>query len=194
MQESGTENPLRALDLEARGVTVRYQSGKNQESTFQPETFRVGLEGFYIPWAGSPTKLKEATVEWEGNPFMSETFAASCRVEKRESTGLQLGFSSPPPSAYTNWLNSISATLWRKTPNASIRTSQLYTLATVVSAFGLFCGAMAILLPIVVGDLNWVDPVAKACLVIMVLSIGAFAVIRALAGKQEVKAISQGQV
>jgi hypothetical protein len=124
---------------------------------------------------------------------MTETFATTCRVVRRDAEGISVTFNSPPPSSFQEWLGSVSGLLFRDVPDAAIRTSKLYTLATVVSAGGLFCGAMAILLPIVVGDQEWVDPAAKIFLVIMVASIGAFALIRLLAGRQEVKAIGQGR-
>ena len=193
MQESGNSSPLRALEITARGVRVRYSSGKGHEATYDPPSFRIGLEEVFIPWPDAPGHVQEVTLEWQGSPFMTDAFSANCKVLKQGKEGLTLAFNSPPPSAFTDWLASVSGLLFREAPDAAIRTSQLYTMATVVSACGLFCGAIAILLPIVVGDQSWVDTTAKVFLVIMVASIGAFAMIRLLAGRQEVKAIGQGR-
>ena len=193
MQESGTPSPLRTLEMTAQGVQVRYSTGKGHEASYSPPIFRVGWAGVFIPWPDAPGHVQEVTLEWQGSPFMMETFSSDCKVLEQSGEGLTLAFNSPPPTAFKDWLASVSGLLSREAPNAAIRTSQLYTLATVVSACGLFCGAMAILLPIVVGDRSWVDTTAKVFLVIMVASIGAFAMIRLLAGKQEVKAIGQGR-
>ncbi len=194
MQESGNPSPLRAVEMTARGVQVRYSSGKGHKATYDPPRFfRIGLEEVFIPWPDAPSEIKEVTLEWQGSPFMTEAFFANCKVLKQGKEGLTLTFNSPLPSAFTNWFASVSGLLFREAPDAAIRTSQLYTMATVVSACGLFCGATAILLPIVVGDQSWVDTTAKVFLVIMVASIGAFALIRLLAGRQEVRAIGQGK-
>lgn len=193
MQKSGQSFPLRSLELNAQSLTVHYRTGQGHQARFEPVSFRVGLEGFYIPWEEAPRQLDSVTVEWADNPFMTEAFSTTCRVARKTGEGVDLLYTSPPPTAFEEWFRSVSGILFREAPDAAVRTSQLYTLATVVSACGLFFGAMAILLPIVVGDRGWVDGLAKTFLIVMVVSIGAFAVIRLLAGRQEVRAIGQGR-
>ena len=52
---------------------------------------------------------------------------------------------------------------------------------------------LAILLPILIGNRGWVDPISKFLLVLMMVSIGGFAWIRALAGREEMRTIEQSR-
>lgn len=183
---------LKSLGLSGVKLEVRYAGSRGEEKNFYPESFRVSNEGFFLSWPNAPD-LQVVSVTWKECPFLAPEMTVSCRVTERSKEGLEVVFDRAAPVALTDWLESAASVLSREIPEAAVRTSRLYTLATVVSAFGLFSGALAILLPIVVGDRGWVDSVAKGLLLLMVVSIGAFAVVRALAGKAEVRAITQNR-
>ena len=189
-----TEGPLklRTLGLAGAPLTVSY-SGESGETAYKPNLIRLSLQGIFLQWPDPPAHLKKVDLEWSNNPFMPETFRCQCTVVERRPDGLEIQYDLPAPAALQDWFAGITVFVNRKKPDAALKTSQLYTNATVVSACGLLCGALAILLPILVGDRWGVDALSKFLLVLMLASIGGFAWIRALAGRQEVKAIGQSR-
>ena len=192
---SATDGVLQLTSLGVAGAALRvtYNSEQDGESVYEPGRIQVGPEGMFLRWPDPPEDLEKAYVEWSNNPFMLQTFRCDCTVVERQQEGVELAFDRPAPAALQEWLAGMTAFLNRREPDAALKASKLYTVATVVSACGLLCGAMAILLPILVGDLWWVEVLSKSLLVLMLASIGGFAWIRALAGKEEIRAIGRGR-
>jgi len=192
---SATEGPLEltALGLAGAALRVSYDSGTGGESTYQPDLIRVDPKGMFLEWPDPPENLKKVQVEWSNNPFIPGTFRCQCTVVGRQPSGVKVEFDDPAPAGLQDWFAGMTAILGRPQPDAALRTSKLYTSATVVSACGLFCGVLAILLPILIGNRGWVDPISKFLLVLMMVSIGGFAWIRALAGREEMRTIEQSR-
>ncbi len=192
---STTESPLEltALGLAGAALKVRYNSGAGGESAYEPDLIRVDPKGMFLEWPDPPENLKKVQVEWSNNPFIAGTFRCQCTVVGRQSYGMEIEFDDPAPAGLQDWFTGMTAILSRPQPDAALRTSKLYTSATVVSACGLFCGVLAILLPILIGNRGWVDPISKFLLVLMMVSIGGFAWIRALAGREEMRTIEQSR-
>ena len=192
---SATDGPLEltALGLAGAALKVGYSSGQGGESVYEPDLIHVGPQGMFLQWPDPPANLKTVRLEWSNNPFMPQTFRCECTVIEKLPHGLEVEFDRPAPAALQDWFAGMTVSLNRREPDAALRTSKLYTSATVVSACGLLCGALAIFLPILVGDRWWVDTLSKFLLVLMVASIGGFAWIRALAGREEVRAIGQSR-
>jgi len=192
---NATEGPLEltALELAGAALKVKYNSGAGGESAYQPDLIRVDPKGMFLEWPDSPANLKQVQVEWSSNPFIPGTFRCQCTVVGRQPSGVKVQFDDPAPAALQDWFAGMTVLLGRPQPDAARRTSQLYTSAAVVSACGLLCGVLAILLPILIGDQEWVNPISKFLLVLMVASIGGFAWFRALAGREEVRAIDQSR-
>ena len=184
---------LTTLGLAGAALKVSYGSGEGGESVYQPDWIRVDPQGMFLQWSDPPANLSKVHVEWSSNPFMTQTFRCQCTVVDRQPYGLEVQFDRPAPAALQDWFAGVTASLNRREPDAALKTSKLYTGATVVSACGLLCGALAILLPILIGGQWWVDTLSKVLLVLMVVSIGGFAWMRALAGREEVRAIGQGR-
>ncbi len=184
---------LTALGLRGAAVSVAYQNGNKREAVHQPDSVRLALDGMFLEWPNPPADIRRVQVDWSSNPFMPRPFRAECVVVERERDGLLVEFEGPTPIALRDWFGKAAALLDQRVPDAAVKTSRLYTSATVVSAGGLFCGALAILLPIIAGDQTWIDLASKILLLIMVFSIAGFAWLRALAGRAEVRAIGQGQ-
>lgn len=189
------EGPLQLSALELTGVNLKvsYSTGAGGEFTYEPGLIRLSTQGMFLRWPDPPKDLKRLNLEWSNNPFMPETFYCQCAVVERQPDGLEVQFERPAPAGLQEWFAQMRGILNRAEPSAALRTSKLYTMATVVSAGGLFCGALAILLSILVGDLWWVDAVSKFLLVLMLASIGGFAWIRFLAGREEIRAIGQSR-
>ncbi|MDA2924878.1 hypothetical protein MYX65_09530 [Acidobacteria bacterium AH-259-L09] len=192
---SATDGPLEltALGLAGAALKVGYSSGQGGESVYEPDLIHVGPQGMFLQWPDPPANLKTVRLEWSNNPFMPQTFRCECTVIEKQPHGLEVEFDRPAPAALQDWFAGMTVSLNRREPDAALRASKLYTSATVVSACGLLCGALAIILPILVGDRWWVDTLSKFLLVLMVASIGGFAWIRALAGREEVRAIGQSR-
>ena len=192
---STTEGPLEltALGLAGAALKVKYNSGAGGESAYEPDLIRVDPKGMFLEWPDPPAKLKKVQVEWSNNPFIAGTFRCQCTVVGRQPSGVEVEFDDPAPAALQDWFAGMTAILGRPQPDAALRTSKLYTSATVLSACGLFCGVLAILLPILIGNRGWVDPTSKFLLVLMMVSIGGFAWIRALAGREEMRTIEQSR-
>lgn len=182
-----------AVELVGARVKVHYNLAKGGNQVHEPARVRLRPDGLFLIWDSPPANLKAVSVEWEDNPFTPSAFQSRCRVTGGSEEGVQVVFEDPPPAAWVDWFAGAEATLNLRQPDASVTTSKLYTRATVVSASGLLCGALAILMPLLVGDRAWVDIVAKLLLAAMVASIAGFAWIRSLAGKAEVKAIGQSR-
>ena len=192
---STTEGPLEltALGLAGAAVKVKYNSRAGGESAYEPDLIRVDPKGMFLEWPDPPENLKKVQVEWSNNPFIAGTFRCQCTVVERQSSGVEVEFDDPVPAGLQDWFAGMTAILGRPQPDAAVRTSKLYTSATVLSACGLFCGVLAILLPILIGNRGWVDPISKFLLVLMMVSIGGFAWIRALAGREEMRTIEQSR-
>ncbi len=192
---STTEGPLELTALEFAGAAlkVKYNSGAGGESAYEPDLIRVDPKGMFLEWPDPPASLKTVQVEWSNNPFIAGTFRCQCTVVVRQPSGVEVEFDDPAPSALQDWFAGMMVFLGRPQPDAALKTSKLYTSATVLSACGLFCGVLAILLPILIGNRGWVDPISKFLLVLMMVSIGGFAWIRALAGREEMRTIEQSR-
>ncbi len=180
-----------AVELAGAQLKVHYSAGKSGNLVHEPELIRLRPDGLFVAWDAAPDNLKSVAVEWDDNPFSPLPLLFQCRVAKGHPDGVDVIFAEPPPPAWAEWFAGAEARLNLRQPDASVLTSKLYTLATVVSASGLLCGALAILMPLLAGDRAWVDLVSKLLLALMVASIGGFAWIRNLAGRAEVKAIGQ---
>ncbi len=180
-----------AVEVAGAQLKVFYNAGKGGDLIHEPDRVLLRPDGLFLPWNPPPANLKSVAVEWRENPFSPIPLRLQCRVLAGLPDGLEVSFDEAPPAAWDDWFAGAEATLNRRQPDASITTSKLYTRATVVSACGLLCGALAILMPLLVGDQAWVDLVSKLLLALMVASIGGFAWIRSLAGRAEVKAIGQ---
>ncbi len=192
---STTEGPLELTALEFAGAAlkVKYNSGAGGESAYEPDLIRVDPKGMFLEWPDPPASLKTVQVEWSNNPFIAGTFRCQCTVVGRQPSGVKVEFDDPAPAVLQDWFAGMTAILGRPQPDAAVRTSKLYTSATVLSACGLFCGVLAILLPILTGNRGWVDLISKFLLVLMMVSIGGFAWIRALAGREEMRTIEQSR-
>ena len=192
---STKEGPLEltALGLAGAALKVKYNSGAVGESAYEPNLIRLDPKGMFLEWPDPPENLRKVQVEWSNNPFIPGTFRCQCRVVERQPSGVKVEFGDPAPAGLQDWFAGMTAILGRPQPDAALRTSKLYTSATVVSACGLFCGVLAILLPILIGNRGWVDPISKFLLVLMMVSIGGFAWIRALAGREEMRTIEQSR-
>lgn len=193
MNEATDSNRLEALILRGEAVQVVYKEKAGDESRYEPDSVRVSLNGIFLEWPDAPANIRRVRIEWSENPFMPTTFRIDCEVSEHAEDGIFAEFDGPAPTPLTAWFQKAASILGQRTANAAVQTSRLYTRATVVSAAGLFCGALAILLPILAGDQVWVDWTAKILLLLMVCSIGGFAWLRALAGRAEVRAIGQGE-
>lgn len=192
---STTENPLELAALELAGAVlkVNYSNGKGEKFSHQPDWIRVNPRGMYLEWPNPPPDLQQIQIEWSNNPFVSHIFRCQCTVTESGSAGVEVEFKDPPPASLQDWFNGMTAILGYPQADPALRTSKLYTRATVISAVGLLCGVLAIVLPILIGDRGWVDFISKFLLVLMLASIGAFAWLRALAGREEARAIAQGR-
>jgi len=179
------------LGLAGLDLKVTYLRPGSEQATFVPQRIRLGPAGMFIEWEESPAGLEEVTVEWNKNPFLPGVWRCACSVTERTHDGVEVTFGRPAPTALREWFQRANVSLSRPPSNASLTTSKLYTAATVVSACGLFCGAAAMLLPIIAGSLSWIDTLAKVLLLVMVFSIAGFAALRVLAGRSELKAIRQ---
>ena len=185
--------PLELTDLGLTGVDfkVRFAGESDSESVYQPALVRLGLKGIFLHWPDPPADLEKLHVEWADCPFTPEPFRCECRVVETTGEGLQVNLDGLTPAAMKEWFERISALASQREPDSALTTSRLYTGATVVSAGGLFCGALAILLPILSSGQWWIDVISKGLLLVMVSSIAGFAWIRFLAGRAEVRAIRQ---
>lgn len=188
---------LTAVELSGVRLRVVYTAGKDQ-AVHLPKLVRLGREVLYLEWPSVPAGLRKFRLEWSDNPFSPVPFQGQCSVLEKQAEGLLAGFDGSPPAGLADWLERAAESLRREPeeealPNAAVQTSQLYTRATVVSATGLLCGALAILLPLLIGDRGWVDLLSKVLLVLMVASIAGFAWLRALAGRAEIRALGQGR-
>ncbi len=192
---STTEGPLEltALGLAGAALKVKYNSGAVGESAYEPDLIRLDPKGMFLEWPDPPENLRKVQVEWSNNPFIPGTFRCQCTVVERQPSGVKVEFDDPAPAGLQDWFAGMTAILGRPQPDAALRTSKFYTSATVVSACGLFCGVLAIILPILIGNGGWVDPISKFLLVLMMVSIGGFAWIRALAGREEMRTIEQSR-
>ena len=186
-------DPLAVTDLGFTGVDfkVRFAGESDSESVYQPAFVRVGPKGMFLHWPDPPADLGKLHVEWVGCPFTPEPFRCECRVVETTGEGIQVKLDGPTPATMKEWFERISALASQREPDSALTTSKLYTGATVVSAAGLFCGALAILLPILSNGQWWIDVISKILLLVMVSSIVGFAWIRFLAGRAEVRAIRQ---
>ncbi len=187
------DRPLELTDLGLNGanIRVRFAGESESESAYRPALVRLGPQGMFIHWADPPSGLQRLEVEWSDCPFTPQPFRCECLVVKTSSEGLQVKLDGPTPGTMKEWFERISALASQREPDSALKTSMLYTGATVVSAGGLFCGALAILLPILSSGQWWIDAISKVLLLIMVFSIAGFAWIRLLAGRAEVRAIRQ---
>jgi hypothetical protein len=193
MQTNKEGLKLTSLGLAGAALKVSYNNGNRGESVYEPDLVLVSHHGMFLQWPNCPDRLEKVNLEWSENPFMPHPFRSPCTVVERQSSGVEVAFDRPTPVALQDWFTAIAGKIDQRTPDAMLKTSKLYTTATVVSACGLLCGALAILLPILTGEHGWVDLLAKVLLVLMVVSIGGFAWIRALAGREEIRAIGQSR-
>ena len=184
---------LELTDLGLAGVDfkIRFAGESDSESVYQPAFVRLGPQGMFLHWPDPPSDLRKLHVEWADCPFTPEPFRSECRVLEPTREGLQVKLDGPTPAAMKEWFERISALASQREPDSALKTSKLYTCATVVSAGGLFCGALAILLPILSSGQWWIDVISKVLLLVMVSSIAGFAWIRFLAGRAAVRAIRQ---
>ena len=150
-------DPLAVTDLGFTGVDfkVRFAGESDSESVYQPAFVRVGPKGMFLHWPDPPADLGKLHVEWVGCPFTPEPFRYECRVVETTGEGIQVKLDGPTPATMKEWFERISALASQREPDSALTTSKLYTGATVVSAAGLFCGALAILLPILSSGQWW---------------------------------------
>jgi len=179
------------LGLGRVDLKVRFAGESESESVYRPAFVRLGPQGMFLHWPSPPSDLKAVSVEWSDCPFTPGPFGCECKVLETTGEGLQVKLDGPVPAAMQEWFERISALASQREPDSALQTSKLYTGATVVSAGGLFCGALAILLPILSSGQWWIDALSKVLLLVMVSSIAGFAWIRWLAGRAEVRAIRQ---
>ena len=135
----------------------------DSESVYQPAFVRLGPKGIFLHWPDPPADLEKLHVEWADCPFTPEPFRCECRVLETTGEGLKVKLDGPTPATLKEWFERISALASQLEPDSALRTSKLYTGATVVSAGGLFCGALAILLPILSSGQWWIDVISKIC-------------------------------
>jgi hypothetical protein len=187
------ETRMKLWELGLAGLDLRLVFAKphGEEGIFQPQQIRLRPEGMFIEWPEPPEGLEHLQVQWANCPFMPGVWRCECAVDERNPNGIEVTFERSAPRALRDWFLKADASLSRSPSDATLSTSKLYTAATVVSACGLFCGAAAMLLPIVVGSEAWVDLLAKVLLVVMVSSIAGFAGLRTLAGRAELRALRQ---
>ncbi len=179
------------LGLAGLDLKVTYPGPDSERVTFVPRRIRLGPAGMFIEWEEPPAGLEDLTVEWNKNPFLPGVWRCECRITERSHDGVEVTFGRTAPTALREWFQRANVSLSRPPFDANLTTSKLYTAATVVSACGLFCGAAAMLLPIIAGSVPWIDTLAKVLLLVMVFSIAGFAALRVLAGRAELKAIRQ---
>lgn len=192
----GTKNgpiELDAMELSGADLKVSFHSSKAGESSYEPEWIRVGSQGLFLPWPDPPQRIKKVHLEWANAPFMHHTFRMDGTITKRYDEGVFISYDHAAPPGLQDWLTGLAAFMNKSEPDAALKASKLYSRATIVSACGLFFGALAILLPILISERGWVDLLSKILLMLMVFSIGGFALIRAMAGKAELKAIKQSR-
>ena len=192
---NATQAPLHLTAVGMAGVELRigYHGEDDARQFFHPEAIQVRTGGIFLAWPDSPAHLEQLDLEWSNSPFSSHTFRCRCTCVQRTAKGVLVAFERPTPVALRDWFSRMDLALNRQVPEAAFRASRLYTRATIVSASGLLCGALGILLPIIGGGEQWVDTLSKVMLFLMVASIGGFAGIRFLAGRAEVQAIQQSQ-
>ena len=182
---------LTDLGLSKVNIEVRFAGESESESTYRPAFVRLGPEGMFLHWPDPPSDLQKLQIEWSDCPFTAQPFRCECTVLESSGEGLQVKLDGPTPATMKEWFERISTLAKQREPDSALKTSRLYTGATVVSAGGLFCGALAILLPILSSGQWWIDAISKVLLLVMVASIAGFAWIRFLAGRAEVRAIRQ---
>ena len=182
---------LTDLGLSKVNIKVRFAGESESESVYRPASVRFGPQGMFLNWPIPPSDLRKLHIEWADCPFTPQPFRCECTVLESSEEGLRVKLDDPTPTTMKEWFERISALANQREPDSALKTSKLYTGATVVSAGGLFCGALAILLPILSSGQWWIDAVSKVLLLIMVASIAGFAWIRFLAGRAEVRAIRQ---
>lgn len=191
MDETSGGVELTAIELSGADLKIKYAGPKGEEAVYEPEVVRLSLNALFVPWPDQPANLKQVRVEWRDNPFWPEAYQRQSKIRRILVDGIEVELEDFPPPQLRDLFSGMTASLNQRLPDAAVRTSKLYTSATVVSACGLLCGALAILLPLLIVDRAWVDSLSKVLLVLMVASIGAFAWIRSLAGREEVRAIGQ---
>ena len=187
--------PMKLDDMELSGAAlkVRFHSSKAGESAYEPECVRIGSQGLFLPWPDPPQKVKKVHLECTDAPFMHQTFRMDGTLTERNDEGVLVSYDHAAPPCLQDWLTGLAAFMNKSEPDAALKASKLYSRATIVSACGLFFGALAILLPILISERGWVDLLSKILLMLMVFSIGGFALIRAMAGTAELKAIKQSR-
>ncbi len=190
---AGESGGLELMDLGLSQIElrVRFPGESESESVFEPGFVRVSPTGIFLHWPNPPADVGNLLLEWSDCPFTAQPFHCECTVVEVSSQGLQLRFDGPTPVTLREWFERITALAAQREPDSALKTSRLYTRATVVSAGGLFCGALAILLPILSTGQWWIDTISKVLLLIMVGSIAGFAFIRFLAGREEIRTIRQ---
>ena len=191
MEEKAGGIELTGIELSGAALKIKYAGPKGEEAVFEPDVVRLSLDALFVPWPDQPANLKQVRVEWRDNPFWPDAYQRQGKIRRILVDGIEVQLEDFPPQQLRDMFSGMTASLNQRLPDAAVRTSKLYTNATVVSACGLLCGAVAILLPLLIVDKGWVDLVSKILLVLMVASIGAFAWIRSMAGKEEVRAIGQ---
>ena len=189
--EGETGMKLCEMGLAGLDLRVIFAKPHGEEGIFEPQQIRLRPEGMFIEWPEPPEGLEHLKVLWANSPFLPGVWRCECAVGGRNHNGIEVTFERSAPRALREWFLKADVSLSRSPSDATLSTSKLYTAATVVSACGLFCGAAAMLLPIVVGSAAWVDLLAKVLLVIMVSSIAGFAGLRTLAGRAELRALRQ---
>lgn len=182
---------LEEIGLSGADLTVHFPLGSDREETVTPAFLRLELNRLFLQWDNPPPEVRRIKVVWADCPFTGSTFHFFCSVERIVDGGIEAAFEGQMPASMRDWYGRIASAARLSEPNSALRTSQLYTMATVVSASGLFCGALAILLPLLSSGQWWIDILSKLLLLLMVCSIAGFAWIRLLAGREEVRAIRQ---
>lgn len=180
-------------------VTVEYYEG-GQLRTHHSRTAAVdiGLGGMFISWSRSPAeqvlKAGKLTIRWTDPPFSNGAFEASAELACRVEEGIHVRFvhvASAQAQQLYQWIRSLEERLaGSREDESAIKTSKWYTLAAVTSALGLCLGAVGMFFQL----MRWFTAyyVPQILLLLMVLSIAAFAYMRAVAGRHEIRAIKRG--
>lgn len=197
----GGESPqIRLTRLGLTGdVTVEYQdAGQPRNYHARMATVDVGLGGMFISWSRPPAVqvLNSAPlkIRWIDPPFSDGPFEAKAEAVARVDDGIHVSFAHLPSEQAQHlyeWVRALESRLEGVAGNEfAIQTSRWYTISTVTSAAGLCLGAVGMFFQL----MRWFTSfyVPQILLLLMVISIAAFAYMRALAGRYEVQAIRQG--
>ena len=130
--------------------------GWKEYTTLPHSDIDLSLGGMFIPCNQPPPSGDKVRITWTDPPFSKKTFRTTATLLET-SGGIRLKFDQLSHADQHNlydWMAHLEARLGHTPddPDPAIRSSIWYTAAAAVSAGGLFLGAFAVLLQLVVGD------------------------------------------